>query len=69
MIKTEVAFLDGRLFSSQSGLFEYFSDCSEWLVKSRPSKKATLTGYLSSMKAIPLLFPWMQIIIAECCIY
>jgi len=41
MIKTKVAFLVGRLFCSQSGLFEGFSDCSDWLDKSRPSKKAT----------------------------
>jgi len=34
-------FLEGRPFSSQSGLFENFSDCSVWLDKSRPSKKAT----------------------------
>jgi len=39
MIKTKVAFLKGRLFSSQSGLFENFSDYSDWLDKSRPSKK------------------------------
>jgi len=37
-----VAFLEGRLFSSQSGLFEIFSDFSDWLDKSRHSKKATL---------------------------
>jgi len=41
MIKTKVAVLEGRLFSSQSGLFETFSGCSDWLDKSRPSKKAT----------------------------
>jgi len=41
MIKTKVAFLKGRLFSSQSWLFENFSDCSDWLDNSRPSKKAT----------------------------
>jgi len=34
MIKEKVAFLEGRLFSSQSGLFENFSDCSDWLDKS-----------------------------------
>jgi len=33
--------MEGRLFSSQSELFEHFSDCSDWLDKSRPSKKAT----------------------------
>jgi len=40
MIKTKVAFLEGRLFSSQSELFENFLNCSDWLDKSRPSKKA-----------------------------
>jgi len=28
MIKTKLAFSEGRLFSSQSGLFENFSNCS-----------------------------------------
>jgi len=41
MIKTKVAFLESRLFSSQTELFENFSDCSDWLDESRPSKKAT----------------------------
>jgi len=41
MIKTKVAFLEGRLFSSQSGLFKNFLDYSDWLNKSRPSKKAS----------------------------
>jgi len=41
MIKTKVAFLEGQLFSSQSGLFEYFLNCSDWLDKSWPCKKAT----------------------------
>jgi len=40
MIKTKVDFLEGRRFSSQSGLFENFLDCSDWLDNSRPSKKA-----------------------------
>jgi len=40
MIKAKVAFLEGRLFSRQSGLFENFSDYSDWLDKSRPSKKS-----------------------------
>jgi len=40
MIKIKVAFLEGRLFTSQSGLFENFSDYSDWLDKSLPSKKA-----------------------------
>jgi len=41
MIKTKVAFLEGRLFPSQSELFEYFLNWSDWMDKSRPSKKAT----------------------------
>jgi len=36
-----LAFLEVRLIFSQSGLFENFSDCFDWLDKSRPFKKAT----------------------------
>jgi len=35
MIKAKVAFLEGRLFFSQLGLFESFSNCSDWLDKTR----------------------------------
>jgi len=41
MIKTKVAVLEGRPFSSQLELFDNFSDCSDWPDKSRPSKKTT----------------------------
>jgi len=41
MIKTKVAFLKGRLLSSQSEQSEKFSKSLNWLEKSRPSKKAT----------------------------
>jgi len=41
MIKTKVAFWNGRLLSSQSEQSEKFSKSPEWLEKSRPSKKAT----------------------------
>jgi len=41
MIKTKMAFLKSRLLSSQSEQFENFSNCSDWLEKSRASKKAT----------------------------
>jgi len=41
-IKTKAAFLEGRLFFSQSELLENFSNCSDWLDKSRPSKKPLL---------------------------
>jgi len=41
MIKTKVAFIEGRLFSNQSELFENFLNCFDWLDKSRPFKKAT----------------------------
>jgi len=42
MIKAKVAFLESRLFFSQSELFEYFLNRSDWLDKSRPFKKATV---------------------------
>jgi len=41
MIKAKANFLESRFFSSQSGIFENFSDFFDWLDKSRPSKKAT----------------------------
>jgi len=40
MIKTKVAFLEGRLLSNQLELFEYLLNCSDWLDKSRLSTKA-----------------------------
>jgi len=42
MVKTKVAFMEGLLSSSQSELFEYFSNCSDLLDKSWPSKKPLL---------------------------
>jgi len=42
MIKTQVAFLKGRLLTSLSEQFKKYSKSSDWLEKSRPSKKATL---------------------------
>jgi len=41
MIKTKVAFVEGRLLSSQSEQFRKYSKSSDWLEKSRPYKKAT----------------------------
>jgi len=38
MIKTKVAFLEGRLISSQSKQFEKFSKSSDWLEKAGPPK-------------------------------
>jgi len=40
MIKIKVAFLEGRLLSSQSKQSEKFSKNPDWLKKSRPFKKA-----------------------------
>jgi len=37
----QVAFLEGRLLSSQSEQSEKFSKSSDWLEKSRPFKKVT----------------------------
>jgi len=62
MIKTKVDFLEGRLFSSQSEIFENFLNCFDWLDKSRPSKKPPLyllimlTGYISLF--LHLKIPW-----------
>jgi len=41
MIKTKVAFLEGPHFSSQSELFENFSDSLIGWIKAGPPKKAT----------------------------
>jgi len=42
MIKIKVAFLGGRLLSSQSEQSEKFLKSPDLLEKSRPSKKATI---------------------------
>jgi len=42
MIKTKVAFLEGPPFSSQSEVFDNFSDCSDWPDKAGSSKKPLL---------------------------
>jgi len=41
MIKTKVAFMEGRLLSSQTEQAKKFSKSLDWLEKSLPSKKAT----------------------------
>jgi len=43
MIKTKVAFLEGRLLSIQSEQLKKYSKSSDWLQKSRPFKKATFS--------------------------
>jgi len=48
--QSKSGFLEGRLFSSQSEFFENFSNYSDWLDKSRPSKNATFV--LSCKQAI-----------------
>jgi len=42
MIKTKVAFVEDRVLSSQSEQFKRYSKSSDWLEKSRPSKKPLL---------------------------
>jgi len=39
MIKTKVAFLENQILSNQSEPSEKYSISSDWLEKSRPSKK------------------------------
>jgi len=56
MIKTKVAFLEGRLLTRQSEQFKKYSKSSDWLEKSRSSKKAILVlimypGYISGTDA------------------
>jgi len=49
MIKTKVAFLEGRLVSSHSELYENFSDCSDLLNNSRPFKKHFCFDHVNSL--------------------
>jgi len=51
IIKTKVVFLEGWLFSSQSELFEYFLNCSDWLDKSKPSKKTLCFDHVNRLYA------------------
>jgi len=55
MIKTNVAFLEGRLFSNQSKLFENILNCFDWLKKSRPAKKATFVWSCNHVNRLPLI--------------
>jgi len=56
MIKTKVAFLEGRLLSIQSEQFKKYWKSSDWLEKSRPSKKPLL--FWSSKQAKFHLKAW-----------
>jgi len=49
MIKTKVAFLEGRLLPSQSKQSEKFSKRSDWLEKSRPSIKPLLFDHVNRL--------------------
>jgi len=53
MIKTKVAFLEGRLLSSQSEQLKKYSKSSDWIEKSRLKK--ALIGLKKPSKK-PLLF-------------
>jgi len=46
MNKTKMAFLEGRLLSSQSEYSEKFSKNPDWLKKGRPTKKATFVFFM-----------------------
>jgi len=55
MIKTKVAFLEAGFFPANQEGFLKTSDCSDWLDKSRPSKKATfvlITQTVNTKQAI-----------------
>jgi len=49
MIKTKVAFLEGRLLSSQSEQSDKFSKSPDWLEKNRPSKKPLLFDHVNRL--------------------
>jgi len=42
MIKTKVTFWRAGFFPANQGYLKTFSDCSDWLDKSRPSKQPVL---------------------------
>jgi len=42
MIKTKVAYLEGRLLSSQSDKFKKYCKSSDWVEKAGPPKKPLL---------------------------
>jgi len=57
MIKTKMAFLEGRLLSSQSEQFKKYSIRSEWLKKAGPPKKPLLFRSCKQAKcALKLLY-------------
>jgi len=47
--QNKLAFLEGRLFSNQSGRFENFSDCFDWLDKAGPTKKHFCFHYVNRL--------------------
>jgi len=49
MIKTKVAFLEGRLLSNQSKQFKKYTKSSDWLEKSRPFKKSSCFDYVNRL--------------------
>jgi len=49
MIKIKVAFLGGRLLSNQSEQSEKYCKSSDWLEKSRPSKKPFCFDYVNRL--------------------
>jgi len=49
MIKIKLAFLEGRILSSQSEQSERFSKTSDWLEKSRPLKKPPLYDHVNRL--------------------
>jgi len=53
MIKTKVAFVEGRFLSSQSEQFKKIFKNSDWLGKSRPSKKSHFCfDYVNRLKML-----------------
>jgi len=52
MIKTKVAFLKGRLLTSQSEQFKKYSKSSDWTVKARIYEISNQFDYFTSLSRV-----------------
>jgi len=66
MIKTKVSFSKGRLLSSQSEQLKKYSKSSDWLEKSRPSKKPFLLWSCKQAKCKPAKYSLLMTTQLKC---
>jgi len=57
MIKTKVAFLEGRFLLSQSEQFKKYCKSSDWLEKAGPPKSHYCFDHVSRLK---ITFDWLK---------